>query len=193
MFNLTRRLFSVQKPKVYFVLGGPGSGKGTQCELLQQKYANFVHLSAGDLLRSERDSGSQNGDLINTYIADGKIVPVEITCTLLEKAMTHKGFDNRFLIDGFPRSFDNVKGWNQQMGSKTLLEAVLWFDCDSEKLKERIMKRAETSGRNDDNLETLAKRLSQFKSEQMPIIMSYQEQGKVKRILADGSRKQIFE
>ena len=111
-------------------------------------------------MRSERDSGSPNGDLINTYIADGKIVPVEITCTLIEKAMTQKGFDKRFLIDGFPRSFDNVEGWNKQMGSKTLLEAVLWFDCDSEKLKDRIMKRAETSGRNDDNLETLAKRLS---------------------------------
>ena len=54
---------------------GPGAGKGTQCAKLVEKYG-FVHLSVGDLLRAERDSGSPNGDLINSYIAEGKIVPV---------------------------------------------------------------------------------------------------------------------
>jgi len=56
-------------------VSGPGTGKGTQCKLLH-KHHDFVHLSAGDLLRAERDSGSSNGDLINNYIAEGRIVPV---------------------------------------------------------------------------------------------------------------------
>ena len=63
------------KPQVIFVLGGPGAGKGTQRGLMVSKYG-FVHLSAGDLLRAERDSGSKNGNMIQQYISEGRIVPV---------------------------------------------------------------------------------------------------------------------
>lgn len=63
------------KPQVIFVLGGPGAGKGTQCGLMVEKYG-FVHLSAGDLLRAERDSGSKDGNMIQQYISEGRIVPV---------------------------------------------------------------------------------------------------------------------
>ena len=70
---------------VIFVLGGPGAGKGTQCEKITQRYP-FVHLSAGDLLREERKTpGSQYGDLISSHIKEGSIVPVEITCSLLKR------------------------------------------------------------------------------------------------------------
>ena len=67
----------------FFVLGGPGSGKGTVCAKLVKEHG-FVHLSAGDLLRAERDSGSSNGDLINTIIQNGQIVPVAITVNLIK-------------------------------------------------------------------------------------------------------------
>ena len=68
---------------VIFVLGGPGAGKGTQCSKLAQDFG-FVHLSAGDLLRAERERhGSPFGELINTYIAEGQIVPMEITIALI--------------------------------------------------------------------------------------------------------------
>jgi len=93
----------VEKAVVIFVLGGPGAGKGTQCTLLAQHYPGLVHLSAGDLLRAERQRpGSQYGDLINTCIAEGRIVPMHITIGLLERAMAASGA-GRFLIDGFPR------------------------------------------------------------------------------------------
>lgn len=78
---------SSDKPKVVFVLGAPGSGKGTQCSRIVDTFG-YTHLSAGDLLREERArSGSQFGTLIEEYIVNGKIVPVEITCSLLENAM----------------------------------------------------------------------------------------------------------
>jgi UMP-CMP kinase len=77
----------MSQPNIVFVLGAPGSGKGTQCEKIVDKYG-FVHLSAGDLLREERNrEGSEYGTLIEDYIKNGKIVPVEITCALLENAM----------------------------------------------------------------------------------------------------------
>ena len=63
---------------VVFVLGGPGSGKGTNCARIVSKFG-YVHLSAGDLLREERASGSQLADMINTFIKEGKIVPAEVT------------------------------------------------------------------------------------------------------------------
>lgn len=81
---------------------GPGAGKGTQCAKLVKEF-EFVHLSAGDLLREERNRpGSAYGELINNYIAEGQIVPMEITIALLHAAMVKSG-SKRFLIDGFPR------------------------------------------------------------------------------------------
>ena len=69
-----------------FVLGGPGSGKGTQCADIVRDYG-FVHLSAGDLLREEQKKETENAELIKSYIKEGKIVPVEITVKLIKAAM----------------------------------------------------------------------------------------------------------
>ena len=92
------------KPTCFFILGGPGCGKGTVCASLVKDYG-LIHLSAGDLLREERDSGSVLATLINNLILEGKIVPAEITCKLLKIAMEKFGWaDKKFLIDGFPRS-----------------------------------------------------------------------------------------
>lgn len=75
------------KPNVVFVLGAPGAGKGTQCERIVNEYG-YVHLSAGDLLRAERNRpGSKLGEMIEEHIRGGKIVPVAVTCSLLENAM----------------------------------------------------------------------------------------------------------
>jgi UMP-CMP kinase len=94
-----------------FILGGPGSGKGTQSELLRDRH-NFVHLSAGDLLRTERkNKDSQDGALIEKCIVEGKIVPSQITVKLLGNAMTKEKERNRFLIDGFPRNQENLQNW----------------------------------------------------------------------------------
>ncbi|KAF9907778.1 hypothetical protein BX616_000336, partial [Lobosporangium transversale] len=97
----------LQDATVIFVLGGPGVGKGTQCANLVRDFG-FVHLSAGDLLRAEQERpGSQYGDLIRSYIKEGKIVPMEVTIALLENAMLASG-QTRFLIDGFPRKMDQA-------------------------------------------------------------------------------------
>jgi len=103
-----------RKPEVVFILGGPGAGKGTLCHYIIKRYG-YVHLSAGDLLREERvKPGSQFGELIETHIKNGTIVPVEITCSLIDRAMqTSDNPHNRFLIDGFPRNQDNLDGWNK--------------------------------------------------------------------------------
>lgn len=99
--------------------------------------------------------------------------------------------DKKYLIDGFPRSADNVEGWNEVMGDRVQLVAVLWFDADEQIMTDRILERAAHSGRNDDNIETLRKRFAQFKEEQVPIILSYGDL--VKKLDATLSPDEVFE
>lgn len=99
---------------ILFIFFVSGAGKGTQCSKIEQEFG-FVHLSAGNLLRAERNSGSKNAELINNYIKEGKIVPVEITVGLIKKAMKEKMCESKtvFIIDGFPRNINNYNGWNK--------------------------------------------------------------------------------
>ena len=175
----SRALQTMGRPDVYFVLGGPGAGKGTQCAQLVSDFG-FVHLSAGDLLREERASGSPNGELIESYIRDGKIVPVQITVTLLKNAMDKvQGEARSFLIDGFPRNRDNVSGWSEVMDDKVNLRGVLFFDCPEATMEERLLKRGETSGRTDDNIESIRKRFRTYIDDTTPVINIFREKGLV--------------
>jgi len=165
------------KPVVFFVLGGPGAGKGTQCAKIVETFG-YTHLSAGDLLRAERKSGSENAALIESYIKDGKIVPVEITCNLLLNAIKADG-GKRFLVDGFPRNTNNLAGWQQVVGDSLDLAGVLMYSVSEEILEERLLKRGETSGRSDDNIESIKKRFKTFQGETMAVIEYYKQLGLV--------------
>ncbi len=89
---------------VVFGLGGPGSGKGTQCALISKEYG-FMHISAGDELRKFVESGVPEAAAVQKIMLEGKIVPYEVTLGLLQKVMDESGC-NKFLIDGFPRALD---------------------------------------------------------------------------------------
>jgi UMP-CMP kinase len=182
------------KPKVVFVLGGPGAGKGTQCKLISDEF-DFVHLSAGDLLREERQRpGSEYGELIESYIRDGKIVPVQITCSLLKRAMENHGWENgKFLIDGFPRNMDNLQGWKDATEGLVEEKFCLFFDCPEAVMEERVLARGATSGRSDDNVESIRKRFKTFIESTMPIVESFREQGKVRVVKTDRSVELVWE
>lgn len=181
--------------RVVFVLGGPGAGKGTQCQLLSENLG-WAHLSAGDLLRAERKKeGSELADVINKNISEGKIVPSEITVTLIKNAMAElrevKG-QVKFLIDGFPRSEGNVTAWKEVVGEKANVECVLFFECPEDILTSRLLERAKTSGRNDDNIDVIRKRFATYHEESMPIIKMYEGEGKVRKIIADRSIEEVY-
>ncbi|KAF9070309.1 UMP-CMP kinase [Rhodocollybia butyracea] len=176
------------KVTIIFVLGGPGAGKGTQCARLVEDLG-FCHLSAGDLLRAEQHrEGSEYGQLIQTCIKEGKIVPMEVTVKLLENAMkaaladqqrSGTGWTNgqgRFLIDGFPRKMDQAEMFEHDVGKAA---AVLYFVTTEEIMLRRILERGKTSGREDDNVESLKKRFNTYKEQTMPVIEHYEKLGKV--------------
>lgn len=158
------------KPSVLFVLGAPGSGKGTQCSNIVEKF-KFEHLSAGDLLRMEKNTpGSPFGSLIEEHIKNGTIVPAQITCSLLERAM-RMSRENYFLIDGFPRNKENIDEWEKEMSGKVNLLGVLFFECQDDVCVKRCLARgAAGSGRSDDNEDSLRKRFQTYQSDTMPIV-----------------------
>ncbi|XP_070829563.1 UMP-CMP kinase [Chaetodon trifascialis] len=194
--SLLDRVSLMMKPQVVFVLGGPGAGKGTQCSKIAEGY-NYTHLSAGDLLRDERArEGSEFGQLIDSYIKEGKIVPVQITINLLRKAMEEtmqkdqKKF--RFLIDGFPRNEDNLQGWNTDMDGKADVKFVLFFDCSNEVCIKRCLERGKSSGRTDDNRESLEKRIKTYLQSTRPVVEQYEKHGKVRTVDASRPVDEVF-
>ncbi|XP_058008234.1 UMP-CMP kinase 3 isoform X1 [Hevea brasiliensis] len=176
-----------KKPIVVFVLGGPGSGKGTQCANIVQHFG-YTHLSAGDLLRAEIKSGSENGTMIQEMIKEGKIVPSEVTIKLLQKAMQESGND-KFLIDGFPRNEENRAAFESI--TKIEPEFVLFFDCSEEEMERRLLNR--NQGRVDDNIETIRKRFKVFLESSIPVVEYYDSKGKVRKIDAAKSVEEVFE
>lgn len=145
--------------------------QGTQSDLILQEYP-CVHLSAGQLLRDETTKkDSPHAQLIEECLVAGKIVPVEISLALLEQAMREApGQQLIFLVDGFPRNFDNLSGWTAKMPSIASVSGVLHYDCPLEVLEKRILERAKESGRSDDNLTSLRKRFQTFQAETMPVV-----------------------
>ncbi|KAH8175775.1 adenylate kinase domain-containing protein [Sarocladium implicatum] len=186
--------FSPEDVTVLFVLGGPGAGKGTQCSRLVENHG-FTHLSAGDLLRAEQQRpGSEFGDLIRDYIKNGLIVPMEVTVQLLENAMRDAldksgGKKGKFLIDGFPRKMDQAHKFEEAVCPAKL---VLFYDCPENVMESRLLERGKTSGRSDDNAESIRKRFRTFIETSMPVVDYYEKEGKVIKVDATASPDQVF-
>ncbi|CAN6607281.1 uridylate kinase [Trichomonascus vanleenenianus] len=187
-----RSAFSSDDVSVIFVLGGPGAGKGTQCENIVRDY-DFVHLSAGDLLREEqKNPESQYGELIDRYIREGLIVPQEITIALLQnamkKAIAEKGI-NKFLIDGFPRKMDQAVKFEEDVA---VSKFTLFFECPEQVMLQRLLKRGQNSGRTDDNIESIKKRFRVFEDTSMPVVNYFATAGKVVRLSCERTPEEVY-
>lgn len=176
---------------VIFVLGGPGVGKGTQCSKLVHDY-KFKHLSAGDLLRAEqKKEGSKFSEIIREHIKNGTIVPQEITIQLLKNAiLENQGEYKNFLVDGFPRKMDQAIIFEDEIIPAKL---TLFFDCSKDVMMERLLERSKSSGREDDNIQSIEKRFDTFVKTSMPVIEYLDKTRKiVKKIDCSKSVDEIY-
>ncbi|PHU22868.1 UMP-CMP kinase [Capsicum chinense] len=175
-------------PFVAFVLGGPGSGKGTQCLKIAETFG-FEHIGAGDLLRKEMYSGSENGDMIQKLMKEGSIAPSEVTVKLIKKAI-ESAENRKFLIDGFPRSEENRMAYERIVGAEP--NFVLFFDCPEEVMVKRVLNRNE--GRVDDNEHTVKERLKVYKGTTLPVVNHYAKKGKLYKVvdITDTLQKQVI-
>ena len=174
-------------PKIIFVLGGPASGKGTQCDKIIEEFG-FTHISVGDLMRQEVSKGTKNGEMIKKIQKKGGLVPFQLTCELLIDGLINNP-SSTYLIDGFPRAIDQANYFE-----KNVIEAhsILYFDVPKETMMARCSKRAETSGRADDNPETMKNRIDNFFKHSEPVVEYYKQFGKVHFIDATGSIQDVY-
>ena len=182
------------QPNVVFVLGGPGAGKGTMCELAEIQLG-WTHLSTSDLLRAEQEAGGPTTAIIKEYISAGKLVPNEIVVRLLKDAMerTIRTTGKRnFLIDGFPRSLSNLEAWYEVFGREAELPTMLYFECPFAVLEQRILGRARYSGRADDNVEAMKLRFNTFKEETLPTVELFKSKGKCSDIDTSQDRETVY-
>tara|TARA_R110000868_G_scaffold411752_1_gene708831 strand:+ start:56741 stop:57790 length:1050 start_codon:yes stop_codon:yes gene_type:complete len=182
------------EPNVVFVLGGPGAGKGTMCELAESQLG-WTHLSTGDLCRAARQAGGPNSAIIEEFITAGKLVPNEIIVTLLRDKMEtviRTTGRNNFLLDGFPRSLSNLEAWHGIFGKQADLPKILYFECPYPVLEQRILGRARYSGRSDDNIESIKLRFDTFKAETLPTVEHFKSKNKCVEIDTSQDRQTVY-
>lgn len=176
------------------ICGAPGSGKGTQSNLIVQKY-NIQHISTGDLLRKEIAENTEIGKEANVFISQGKLVPDNVIIDLLEKKIDelHNAHSNGFILDGFPRTIVQAEALEALFARKgTQTDILIDLQVDEEVLIERLLNRGKTSGRSDDNLDTIKKRLEVYNNQTKPVIDFYKKLGKYAGIYGAGSIDEIF-
>lgn len=177
-----------KKLPIIFIVGGPGSGKGTQCVKIAEKYG-FKHLSSGDLLRDDVKSGNPRGEKLDKMMKAGQLVPLEVVLDLIKEAMIASKNAKGFLIDGYPREVIQGQQFESEIWECSL---VIYYDVSDEVMTKRLLGRAATSGRVDDNAETIKKRLVTFHNQTKPVVDYYDKKNKLATIKAEGTVDAIF-
>ena len=176
------------------LFGPPGAGKGTQSEKIIARY-NLIHLSTGDLLRSEIREGSELGLTAKTLMDQGLLVPDEVVIGMIE----HKLRDHRdaagFIFDGFPRTVKQSQALDELLDRyDESISVMVALVVNDDELLSRLLNRGKTSGRPDDqNEELISKRIHEYNSKTKPVADYYQEQGKFVAIDGMGNIDSIFE
>ena len=148
----------------------------------------FTHLSTGDLLRDEVNSGSERGKRLNDIMKSGQLVPLTEVLALLKDAIDKKKNESKgFLIDGYPREVEQAICFERDVAKCTF---IIYFDVSDQVMVTRLLERGKTSGRADDNEETIKQRLVTFHNHSQPIMDAYKE--KVVKITAERNPDDIF-
>jgi adenylate kinase len=181
------------KMKNIVIFGAPGSGKGTQSDLLIEHYG-LGHISTGDVLRSEIKKGSELGKTAQSYIDKGNLIPDELMISILAQVYDSYGRGHKGVIfDGFPRTIpqaEALKKMLEERGDK--VAAMIELDVPEDELMTRLIKRGQQSGRADDNEETIKKRLVVYHSQTQPLIEWYKQEGLHHHINGLGTLERIF-
>lgn len=174
------------------MLGPPGAGKGTQSKMLAEKY-NLLHVSTGELLRSEISRKTETGLIAQFHIDQGNLVPDEILIAMLRELLdTHKGI-NGFIFDGFPRTIPQAEAFDMMLEERnTAVNLVLALKVSEAELVIRLLKRAEEEGRSDDKPEIIRQRIHNYNNQTKPLLDYYSEQEILTTLYGIGQIQDIF-
>lgn len=175
------------------LFGAPGSGKGTQSALLIEKYS-FLHISTGDVLRGQIAQGTELGKIADSYISQGKLIPDELMISILDDVIaSHGELNSGIIFDGFPRTINQAIALDELLARRNMnLDVVVGLEVEEEELIARLINRGKTSGRSDDNMDTIKKRLDVYNTQTTPLREHYIAQGKYVAVHGMGSVEDIF-
>jgi Adenylate kinase and related kinases len=175
------------------IFGAPGSGKGTQSDLIIAKYG-LQHISTGNILREEMEKKTEVGLEAAKYIEKGYLAPDELTIRMLSDILDSHSNLKGYVFDGFPRTLKQGEALDKMLKEKNLnITIVLNLSVDKDELVHRLLKRGEFSGRCDDNREVIEKRLKVYSDQTEPLKEYYRKRGKLFTIKGSGSIEDVFE
>jgi len=176
------------------LFGPPGAGKGTQAEKIIEKY-NLIHLSTGDILRSELAGKTKLGLEAKKYMDKGELVPDKVVIGMIETKIDHNPGANGFIFDGFPRTTAQAKALDELLSKKgTPITAMLMLTVEYQELVSRLLNRGKSSGRSDDkDLSIIENRIKVYNTETAPLVNYYKLQDKYHSVQGMGSIEEIFE
>ena len=175
------------------LFGPPGAGKGTQSEKLIDQYG-LVHISTGDVFRA-LDPESDLAKLAKSYSDKGNLVPDEITIEILENEVSKHPEAKGVIYDGFPRTNAQAAALDKFLAAKgDAISLMVALDVPEEELKQRLLKRAEVSGRADDaDPEIIQNRIDNYNKQTAPVADFYNAQGKLRLVHGVGTIEEIFD
>ncbi len=176
------------------LFGPPGAGKGTQSDKLIRKYG-LIHLSTGDLLRSEIAANSPLGIEAKKFMDKGELVPNEVVIGMIEKKLNSNSESKGFIFDGFPRTKEQATALDILLANhKTQISAMLALEVEHTELVKRLLNRGKNSGRSDDvSREIIENRIKVYHNLTCPLIEYYYEQNKFHSIDGMGTIQEIFD
>lgn len=176
------------------LFGPPGSGKGTQAAKLVDKY-NLLHISTGDLFRYEMGNNTPLGILAKDYMAKGQLVPDEVTVGMLANKLKMHPDVNGYILDGFPRTIPQAVALDNLLANQgQIISALIALDVDDEEIIQRILLRGKTSGRPDDNDESIVRnRIEVYNNETSPVFDHYKKLNKSIKVPGLGTIDEIFQ
>ena len=175
------------------LFGPPGAGKGTQSEYLIEKFG-LIHLSTGDILRSEVAAKTPLGLKAKELMDQGNLVPDEVVIDMIRTKLESNQEAKGYIFDGFPRTKAQAEALDNLVNELDMsINLLIALEVDEEELKNRLLKRGLDSGRADDqNEEIIQNRIVEYNKKTLPIIEYYKDQGKYEGIEGKGSIEEIF-
>lgn len=175
------------------LFGPPGAGKGTQSEKLIAHY-QLIHLSTGDILRSEIAAGTALGLEAKKLMDQGLLVPDAVVIGMIRSKIANNAQANGFIFDGFPRTVAQAVALDQLLEDQNMaITAMLSLQVSEQELTTRLLTRGQISGRTDDQDETIIrKRVQEYFQKTAPVAAHYQAQNKYHEINGIGDIGEIF-
>ena len=171
------------------IFGAPGAGKGTQSDYIVERFG-LQHISTGELLRKEIADKTPLGLRIKDIMDAGQLVSDDIVVEMIDNAIANN--ENGILFDGFPRNVAQAETLDRLLAKHNRsLTCMIRLDVPREELIHRMLERAKTSGRTDDNEETIKHRLVEYENKTLPVAEYYSKQGKEIKINGLGDIKHI--